>query len=224
MKKSLVVILVSVGILLLAFIPGPARLQGQAKKKPAEPPALKEKDLPSKYQEWLKIVSYIIMPVEKEVFMKLTNDRDRDIFIESFWKQRDPTPATPQNEYKDEHLRRFDYANEYYHRGTPRAGWMTDMGRIYIILGKPNSIERFDGTAGIQPCQVWYYFGDPAKRLPTYFGLVFFQRGRLRRIPALQSPFGRTGQPARRYPGSRPDELPGRLREGQGARPDAGRI
>ena len=50
------------------------------------------------------------------------------------------------------------------------------MGRIYIILGKPNSIERFDGTAGIHPCQVWYYYGDAAKRLPTYFGLIFFQR------------------------------------------------
>jgi GWxTD domain-containing protein len=175
MKFRTAVILL-IGIICLALVPGTPSLLGQAKKTPPKQPSLKEKDLPQRYQEWLKVVGYIIMPVEREVFMKLTNDKDRDIFVESFWKQRDPTPATPQNEYKDEHLRRFEYADKYYHRGTPRAGWMTDMGRIYIILGKPNSIERFDGTANIQPCQVWYYFGDAAKHLPTYFGLVFYQR------------------------------------------------
>ncbi len=133
-------------------------------------------DLAPRYQEWLKLVSYILLPAERDVFLKLSADRERDIFIEAFWKQRDPTPETPQNEYKDEHIRRFEYANTQLNRGTPREGWMTDMGRMYIILGEPNSRERFDGTLGIHPCQVWYYFGDAAKGLPTYFGLVFFQR------------------------------------------------
>jgi len=146
------------------------------------PPALsgqtiKEKDLPPKYQEWLKLVSYIILQKEKDVFMQLGTERDRDVFIESFWKQRDPTPGTPQNEFKDEHVKRFNYANTYYRRGTPQEGWMTDMGRMHIILGPANSDERFEGTAGIHPCHVWYYYGDTSKGLPTYFALVFFQRG-----------------------------------------------
>lgn len=138
---------------------------------------VREKDLAEPYREWLNVVSYIILPAEHDVFMKLSADRDRDLFIAAFWKQRDPTPETPQNEYKDEHLRRFQYANAYYGRGTPREGWRTDMGRIYIILGQANSIERFDAALGIHPCQVWYYFGDSSKGLPTYFGLLFFQRG-----------------------------------------------
>jgi GWxTD domain-containing protein len=138
--------------------------------------AVKEKDLQPKYQEWLKMVSYIILPVEREIFFKLTTDRDRDIFIESFWRQRDPTPGTPQNEFKEEHIKRFNYANQYYHRGTPREGWQTDMGRIHIILGLPSSVERFDSVAGLYPAQVWYYYGDQTKKLPTYFSIVFFQR------------------------------------------------
>ncbi|MFH1962546.1 MAG: GWxTD domain-containing protein [bacterium] len=137
---------------------------------------IKEKDLPEKYREWLKLTRYIILPQEKEVFMQLSADRDRDIFIETFWKQRDPTPGTPQNEYKDEHIKRFLYANKYLGRGTPREGWMTDMGRIHIILGPSASTERFEGTQGIYPCQVWYYYGDKTKGLPTYFSIVFFQR------------------------------------------------
>jgi GWxTD domain-containing protein len=138
--------------------------------------AVKEKDLQPKYQDWLKLVSYVILPVEREVFSKLTTDRDRDIFIESFWRQRDPTPGTPQNEFKEEHIKRFNYANQYYGRGTPREGWQTDMGRIYIILGPPSSVERFDSMAGLYPAQVWYYYGDQTKKLPTYFSIVFFQR------------------------------------------------
>jgi len=138
---------------------------------------IKEKDLPQKYREWLKLTQYIIFPEEREVFMLLTTDRERDLFIETFWRQRDPTPGTPQNEYKDEHINRFLYANEYYRRGTPREGWMTDMGRIHIILGSPVSTERFEGAAGIYPCQVWYYYGDKEKGLPTHFAVVFYQRG-----------------------------------------------
>ena len=137
---------------------------------------VKEKDLAQKHQEWLKLTRYIILPAEREVFMELTNDRERDIFIQTFWKQRDPTKGTPQNEYKDEHVQRFRYATEYFRRGTTRAGWMTDMGRMYIILGPPISIEKFEGMPGIYPCQVWSYYGDKEKGLPTHFNLVFFQR------------------------------------------------
>lgn len=78
---------------------------------------ISEKDLPQQYQEWLKLVSYIIQPVERDVFMRLVNNRDRDIFIETFWKQRDPTPGTPENEYKDEIIKRFQYVNQNFGRG-----------------------------------------------------------------------------------------------------------
>jgi GWxTD domain-containing protein len=138
---------------------------------------VKEKDLTPRHQEWLKLTTTIILPAEKEVFLTLTNERERDIFIGAFWKQRDPTPATPQNEYKDEMDKRFKHVNEFFRRGTVREGWMTDMGRIYMILGPANSIERFEGTAGLYPTQVWYYYGAAGKDLPANFALVFFQRG-----------------------------------------------
>ncbi len=141
------------------------------------PQKIREEDLAPKYKDWLKLVSYIILPQEKEVFLQLKNDRDRDIFIETFWKQRDPTAGTPQNEYMDEHIRRFIYANENFKRGTAREGWMTDMGRIYILLGPPNSIERFEMQSGIHPCQVWYYYGDTKKGFPPQFAVIFYQRG-----------------------------------------------
>ncbi|MGA2532236.1 MAG: GWxTD domain-containing protein [Candidatus Aminicenantales bacterium] len=140
---------------------------------------IKEKDLPQQYQEWLQLVAYIIQPVERDVFMKLVNNRDRDIFIETFWKQRDPTPGTPENEYKNEIIQRFQYVNRQFGRGhsTTREGWRTDMGRIYMILGPPQSIEHFEASIGLVPCQSWSFYGDSRKNLPPQFILLFYQRG-----------------------------------------------
>ena len=112
---------------------------------------IREKDLPQKYQDWLRLTKYIIHKQEKEVFMQLTNDRERDIFIEIFWEIRDPTPGTPQNERKEEIRERFDYANKRLRSGAGREGWMTDQGMIYIILGPPASIERNPSSRDIHP-------------------------------------------------------------------------
>ncbi len=136
-----------------------------------------EKDLPQQYQEWLSLVAYHIQPGERDVFMQLTNNRDRDLFIETFWKQRDPTPGTPENEQKDELLKRFQHVSQFYGRSTTREGWKTDMGRIYMVLGPPASIERFEATIGLVPCQSWSYTGDSRRGLPPQFFLLFYQRG-----------------------------------------------
>jgi GWxTD domain-containing protein len=136
---------------------------------------VKVKDLPSAYQEWLKVVAYIIRDKEREVFLSLQVDRDRDLFIEAFWKLRDPTPATPKNEYKEEHMKRFTEANRLFRFGSAREGWMTDRARFYIILGPPVSKIYDAGSNEIYPTEIWSYYGDTAKGMPVHFQLVFFQ-------------------------------------------------
>jgi GWxTD domain-containing protein len=92
------------------------------------------------YKKWLdEDVIYIITPEERQAFMQLSNDEERDNFIEAFWQRRDPTPDTPENEYKEEHYQRIAYANEHFAAGVP--GWKTDRGRIYITYGKPDEID-----------------------------------------------------------------------------------
>lgn len=133
--------------------------------------------LPEQYRIWLEEeVVYIITAKEADVFRKLETDKERETFIEAFWKHRDPTPGTPQNEFKEEHYKRIKYANEYFHRGTPRPGWRTDQGRIYIILGPPRNIEDFDTINGVYPVKIWSYDGDPAYGLPTGFNIIFFKK------------------------------------------------
>jgi GWxTD domain-containing protein len=143
----------------------------------AQSAALADKSkLPERYQKWLdEEVVYIITSVEKDVFLKLQTDRERDIFIEAFWKHRDPTPDSPTNEFKTEHFRRIAYANQYLGREGSVPGWKTDRGRMHILLGEPLDIQRYAGKSGIYDCESWFYQGKTDLGLPLAFNLLFFK-------------------------------------------------
>jgi GWxTD domain-containing protein len=139
--------------------------------------ARSSKDLPPRYRAWLEEdVVYVITPKEKDVFLQLATDRERERFIEAFWRQRDPDPATPENEYRKEHERRIAFANQRFGRDEPGLGWRTPMGRIYITLGEPKQIERFESTTGLRPIDIWFYDGMAELGLPNAFYVVFYQR------------------------------------------------
>src|SRR5215467_12038375 len=109
------------------------------KQKKANARSLRH-ELTKVYKKWLdEDVRWIITDEEKSAFMQLSNDEERDNFIEAFWQRRDPTPDTEENEFKEEHYRRIAYANEHFAAGIP--GWKSDRGRIYIVFGKPDEIE-----------------------------------------------------------------------------------
>ena len=128
-----------------------------------------KKEVDSAYKKWLtEDVAYIISPEEEQAFKQLSNDEERDAFIEQFWLRRDPTPDTEENEFKEEHYRRIAYANEHFAAGIP--GWKTDRGRIYIKWGAADEIESHPsggtyqrdiseggGTTSTFPFERWRY-------------------------------------------------------------------
>ena len=141
-----------------------------------------ETRLSAKYSKWLnEEVLYIVSQREKEVFLSLRNDEDRENFIHNFWKSKDPTPATPLNEFREEHLRRLEYVKKRYFEG--KAGWLTDRGRVYIMFGPPDFFETnpgggrgflFDpsGPTAEFPSEVWTYRSIPG--LKTRYGRIDF--------------------------------------------------
>ncbi len=126
-------------------------------------------ELGKTYKKWLdEDVAWIISDEERRAFKQLSNDEERDQFIEAFWQRRDPTPDTEENEFKEEHYRRIEYANEHYAAGI--AGWRTDRGRIYIMYGAPDEIsgnpgggaydrpiEEGGGSTSTYPFEDWRY-------------------------------------------------------------------
>jgi GWxTD domain-containing protein len=139
----------------------------EAQKK-ANAKALKQ-ELSKTYKKWLsEDVAWIITDEERKAFMQLSNDEERDQFIEAFWQRRDPTPDTEENEFKEEHYRRIAYANEHFAAGIP--GWKTDRGHMYIVFGPPDEIdshpsggtyerpmEEGGGETSTFPFETWRY-------------------------------------------------------------------
>jgi len=115
------------------------------KRKPNEKQRKQQKaslkiELSKTYKKWLnEDVVWIITDEERAAFKQLSNDEERDNFIEAFWQRRDPTPDTEENEYKEEHYRRIAYANEHFPAGIP--GWKSDRGRIYIMYGPADEVD-----------------------------------------------------------------------------------
>jgi GWxTD domain-containing protein len=145
-----------------------------AQVRPAAPMAQKKQgssgDPETAYLKWLTgDVAYIITDAERAAFKLLTTDAERERFIEQFWLRRDPTPATSENEFKEEHYRRIAYTNDHYSaNGLP--GWKTDRGRIYISYGPADEIESHSaggsyrrpaeeggGTTTTFPFEQWRY-------------------------------------------------------------------
>ncbi len=119
--------------------PDPLKKPLTGKQKEKQKKALKI-ELSRPYKKWLdEDVVWIITDEERQAFKQLSNDEERDNFIEAFWQRRDPTPDTEENEYKEEHYQRIAYANEHFAAGIP--GWKSDRGRIYIMYGKPDEID-----------------------------------------------------------------------------------
>ncbi len=133
------------------------------------------KALDYEHKRWYDMITHIASSQEKNVFLALKNNKDRNIFINTFWMMRDPTPGTPMNERKKKIEKRFAYVNKEFKKGSSKPGWMTDMGKFYMILGKPNNIDRYDNKRGLYPAQVWYYHGDRKLGLPSYFNITFFK-------------------------------------------------
>ena len=128
-----------------------------------------KKELKGEYKTWVdQDVRWIITDQELQAFKSLSNDEERDQFIEAFWQRRNPNPDSPENEYRETHYQRIAYANEHFAAGKP--GWRTDRGHIYIAYGKPDSIdshpsggnyerpmEEGGGSTSTFPFEVWHY-------------------------------------------------------------------
>ena len=109
---------------------------------------LKELDTP--YKQWLnEDVIYIISPAERQAFLQLETNEEREQFIEQFWLRRSATPDLPDNDFKEEHYRRIAYANEHFASGIP--GWKTDRGRMYIMWGPPDEVEVASHRRHLRP-------------------------------------------------------------------------
>jgi len=134
-------------------------------------------------QKFLDFIRYIITPQEEKIFREMPPE-DRHEFVRDFWQRRDPIPETPDNEFRNQYYTRLAVADQAFRAGIP--GWMTDRGRIYILLGPPTDVIKKSmgesttelstrnrdlssdllqqGTRTERPTEIWVY-----NQYPDYF-------------------------------------------------------
>jgi TonB family protein len=145
------------------------RMYGTNPPDQQQPQSSQENAISDYYRKWLdEDVAYITTQEERNAFLALRNDQERDLFIKQFWARRNPNPRQADNAFREEHYRRIAYANQQFASSVP--GLKTDRGRIYIMYGKPDEIESHPnggaynrslidggGTISAYPFEDWWY-------------------------------------------------------------------
>lgn len=76
----------------------------------------------------------------------------------AYWEEKDPTPGTAQNEFRDIFFERVRHANERF--GVLEPGWKSDRGRVYIRYGPPDEIQSRPSTMDGLAFEIWNYLGS----------------------------------------------------------------
>lgn len=89
-------------------------------------------------EKWIETpVRYLLTPAQKKEYSLLTTNAERAAFIDAFWKQLDPTPATGENEFRRELERRIAFADATWSTDK-MPGRLSDRAAIFAFLGSPN--------------------------------------------------------------------------------------
>ena len=90
----------------------------------------------SKKEQAKEVVFYIASNDELQILNQTSTDEEVENFLSQFWAIRDPDLSTPENEFMDLYMERWQYASEHFRGHQP--GWKTDLGRIHIVYGEPD--------------------------------------------------------------------------------------
>ena len=98
-----------------------------------------------------------VIATNKEIKgLKKVSQQNRQVALKNFWKSKDPTPGTIENEYMIEFYSRINYANKVF-KSPGKEGWNTDRGKIYIRFGAPDIINQTSATYGWEKYEMWIY-------------------------------------------------------------------
>jgi GWxTD domain-containing protein len=86
-------------------------------------------------------VHFLLSADEEDRFARL-HVGERERFLEDFWRRRDPTPDTAENEARMAFQARIEHANRNFDAPGNDRGMFSDMGRVYIRYGEPDEVLR----------------------------------------------------------------------------------
>lgn len=89
------------------------------------------------------------MDVEKEQFEALKGVDAKRKFLSDLWRKRGPGT-------REQYLSRVSYSNSNFNV-MGREGYRTDRGRVYIMYGAPDDVERHPNEVDSRPYEIWSF-------------------------------------------------------------------
>jgi Ca-activated chloride channel family protein len=124
----------------------------------ADPPPLSRRErkdriakLPDTHRQFLLDVEPILTDIERDAFLRLDTDAQRDTFIDDFWRRRDVARGTTNHSAHDEYYAMIDFVRDTFGQTS------SDRGRFYLIHGPPAGMLDIKCTTYFQPIQIWHY-------------------------------------------------------------------
>lgn len=107
-------------------------------------------------QDDYKKMTYILSDQDKSKFKDLQNINDKRKFMYDFWKAKDYNPNTQVLETKIAYFKRVNETNKMF-KEAYTEGWKTDRGRIFILYGKPDDVEKYPFESQSKSYEIWKY-------------------------------------------------------------------
>jgi len=101
------------------------------------------------------LLQILAAPEQYKYFSHLGMSAKPQYLIE-FWRDKDPIPNTPENEYLIKLIERYQFANKNYSWGKIE-GWDTARGHILIKYGYPDEVNQHDYEEELNPYEIWQY-------------------------------------------------------------------
>jgi GWxTD domain-containing protein len=121
-------------------------------------------DLDKSAKKWLDDMRPLVLPEEAKVYRRLKNTADAVEFQKIFWARRDPDLDTSENEYQAGYLKAVAEADPKF-KVAGRIGSQTDCGRVYILLGPPDSVKKeTTSQVSFRPPETWTYKDRPTMK------------------------------------------------------------
>lgn len=115
---------------------------------------LSEEELSREFQQ----AQYLATKDDIKFFAQLTSKTGKQEFLAGFWSDIEAGHSERAQLKRTEYLRRVAQANSNF-TVMNKEGWRTDRGRVYVLYGEPDQIQRNPGEAGAKPYQTWNYYG-----------------------------------------------------------------
>lgn len=122
--------------------------------------------LPEEHRQFLIEVEPILLATERDTFLRLETDPQRDAFIDDFWRRRDLAAGLTNFGAKDDYYARVDFVRDNF------GQIASDRGRIYLTRGRPQAIIDIKCSRYFQPLQIWKY--ALLKGVGRDFSLLFY--------------------------------------------------